>query len=143
MPIRLPSYVYRNRCGIFRFRVVFPRALAQVNRQREVRVSLRTADRAAAIGLARYFSHRVQSLFDSLRAMTDETKTPDVDHFKLWLKAVSESYTLKEPLEELENLRSDESYQNRRALAEQAQASQTEAKNLALRAYTKGWLKAS
>ena len=44
MPIKLPSYVYRNRRGIFCFRVLFPRARAQVNLQREVRVSLRTAD---------------------------------------------------------------------------------------------------
>ena len=122
MPIRLPSYVYRNRCGIFCFRVVFPRALSQ----REVRVSLRTADRAAAISLARYLSHRVQSLFDSFRAMTDDTKTTDVQHFKLWLKAVSERYTLKERLEELEELRLDELYHHRRALADQAQASQAE-----------------
>lgn len=59
MPLRLPSYIYRNRCGIFYFRVVIPLAVTTAGTQREFRLSLHTTERAPAISAARYFAHRL------------------------------------------------------------------------------------
>ena len=54
MPFKAPSYLWKNRFGIFYFRVVIPEDLCYVhNLKRDVRKSLHTTNRKEALSLAR------------------------------------------------------------------------------------------
>jgi integrase len=144
MPVRLPSYIYRNRCGIFYFRVVVPHAIATSSGSREFRLSLRTADRTEAIGASRYIALHVTELFDKLRAFTqDETSEMphrmDPERFKAWLENVKKQGRLRERIDELEEQNTNDLIEHKRELNSLRQ----KAKVAAQIAYSRGVLRAT
>ena len=67
MPIRLPSHLHRNRCGIYGFRVVIPKDLRVSFSQREIRLSLRTSSRRAAKRRALRLAFMTNDYFERIR----------------------------------------------------------------------------
>ncbi len=142
MPVRLPSYIYRNRCGVFYVRVIAPLALAF--ERREFRFSLRTTDRVEALLFSRYFGHRLADLFANLCAMAKQKKASNgqpegitSEQFLAWIQVVKAKYTALQRIEELEELRTTEHAEHQRELAAQT----TKAQAVVERAYTRGILK--
>lgn len=72
MAIRLPSYLHRNRYGVFGFRVVIPRDLRLYFSQNEFRMSLSTGERQRARRLAFGLAFYAQEQFQKLRAMNNQ-----------------------------------------------------------------------
>src|SRR5690242_16459785 len=103
MPVRLPSYIYRNRCGIFYFRVILPVALAIADAQREFRVSLHTPERSAAVLEARYLAHRIAELFAALemtkKRTTGHPAALSAEQFRRWLDSQRVKYRAIERVE--------------------------------------------
>ena len=146
MPVRLPSYIYRNRCGIFYFRVVLPSALATADAQREFRVSLHTPERELAVSTARYLAYRVGELLAALIEMAKRKHatlgTPSgfaADQFRSWLGLVRDKFRALEKVEELEQIIDSERAAHRKALAEQLE----QARTVVQRAYAQGIVKGS
>jgi len=67
MTIRLPSYLHRNRCGIYGFRIVIPQAIRVCFKSNEYRVTLFTAEKRRAKQLAFGLTNFVHAHFDSIR----------------------------------------------------------------------------
>ncbi|MET0380202.1 MAG: DUF6538 domain-containing protein, partial [Spongiibacteraceae bacterium] len=72
MPIKLPSYLYRNRYGIFYFRITQPADLRTQFGYRETRISLRTPDRVVAVSVARHLTLRLEGHWRALRQMDEK-----------------------------------------------------------------------
>jgi hypothetical protein len=67
MPIRLPSHLHRNRCGILYFRIAIPADLHVHFGQAEVYRSLDTAKVVEAAHLAQTLALSIKNLFRQLR----------------------------------------------------------------------------
>lgn len=72
MAVRLPSYLHRNRCGVFGFRLVVPADLRVAFSFHERRFTLGTRASQVALRLAYSLGLQVQGAFSFIRAMTDE-----------------------------------------------------------------------
>ena len=64
--MRIPTYLIRNRFGIFYFRVVFPAAVCAILSKKEIRKSLRTSDRDIAVSMSFEFQQINKSLFKKI-----------------------------------------------------------------------------
>jgi integrase len=69
MPIRLPSYLHRNRCGVLGFRVVIPSDLRLFFPAKEYRLSLRTSALSDAKLIAQCLAGFVNQHFGKTRIM--------------------------------------------------------------------------
>lgn len=67
MTIRLASHLHKNRYGVYGFRVVIPRDLRLCLSRKEIRVSLRTSNKAHAKKLAARYSVVTNNYFDQIR----------------------------------------------------------------------------
>lgn len=74
MAIRLPSYLHRNRYGVFGFRVVIPRDLRLYFAQNEFRMSLSTGERQRARRLSLGLAFYAQEQFHKLRRTGDQQR---------------------------------------------------------------------
>lgn len=61
--MRLPSYLLRNKFGIYYFRIVFPEPIRDILKRREARRSLKTHDRKEAIKISQEFRQLTEKLF--------------------------------------------------------------------------------
>jgi|JI10StandDraft_1071094.scaffolds.fasta_scaffold37836_11 hypothetical protein len=84
MPIRIASHLYRNRHGGFYFRLRLPPDLRQYAGRHEVRLSLFTEAREAAIIAALPLIEHRHALLADLRRMQDEEKPVPEDYFSKW-----------------------------------------------------------
>ena len=77
--MRLPTYVYRSRHGIYFFRIVVPLALRNaLSGQREIKRSLRTRDKRQALVQARALALDLYPVFAKAAAMTKFNTEPSV-----------------------------------------------------------------
>lgn len=76
MAIKIASHLYRNRFGVFYFRVVVPRDLQRSFCHREIHRSLRTGLRREAVSRVMLFAAHVTDLFRKLRAMPKKNDEP-------------------------------------------------------------------
>ncbi len=95
MPISVASHLYRNRHGTFYFRHCIPKALRGTAGTSELRFSLGTQDRRAAIICALPLIADLPRLADCLQRMTDNNETPPQDFFKLWQRQMQENAKLR------------------------------------------------
>lgn len=95
MSFSVPSHLYRNRHGTFYFRHCIPQALRSIAGTSEVRFSLGTQDRQAAIIRALPLIADLPCLADCLQRMADTNETPPPDFFKLWQAQVQVSANLR------------------------------------------------
>lgn len=82
MSIKLATHLYRNRHGVFYFRLVFPKDLRGHVQQREFRFSLYTEQRQEAIIAAIPLIADLPHLTADLRRMADDSKSPTPDYFR-------------------------------------------------------------
>ena len=64
--MKLPSYLVRNRFGIFYFRIVFPQLVRDILCKKETRKSLRTHDRKIAMEMSLEFQKLNRRLFKEI-----------------------------------------------------------------------------
>ena len=64
--MKLPSYLVRNRFGVFYFRIVFPQLVRDILCKKETRRSLRTHDRKIAILMSREFQQINERVFNKI-----------------------------------------------------------------------------
>jgi integrase len=77
--MRLPTYVYRSRHGIYFFRIVVPLALRNaLSGQREIKRSLRTRDKRQALVQARALALDLYPVFAKAAAMTKFNNEPSI-----------------------------------------------------------------
>lgn len=77
--MRLPTYVYRSRHGIYFFRIVVPLALRNaLSGQREIKRSLRTRDKRQALVQARALALDLYPVFAKAVAMSKFNNPPNV-----------------------------------------------------------------
>lgn len=95
MPFRVPSHLYRNRHGTFYFRHCIPKALRSTAGTSELRFSLGTQDRQAAIISALPLIAALPSLADCLKHMADTNESPPQDFFKLWQRQMLDNAKLR------------------------------------------------
>ena len=77
--MRLPTYVYRSRHGIYFFRIVVPLALRNaLSGQREIKRSLRTRDKRQALVQARALELDLYPVFAKAVAMSKFNNPPTV-----------------------------------------------------------------
>lgn len=81
MSFRLPAYLLLSRHHVFYFRVAVPVPLRSVLSRSEIRVSLRTSDRRAAISDARKWKMRYDEWFETIADMN----TPAPKLFKVYV----------------------------------------------------------
>lgn len=85
MPIRVASHLCRSRHGTrYCFRLVIPRDLRPHVGKREVRLSLHTEQRQAAIIIALPLIADLPRLMADLRRMADNNECSPPDYFTLW-----------------------------------------------------------
>ncbi|MDI1259369.1 site-specific integrase [Aquabacterium sp.] len=84
MPIRVASRIYRNRHGIFYFRIVIPSQLRSVANRSELRFSLHTEQRELAIDLALPLISAIPLLMADLHNMAVNDEAPPADYFAKW-----------------------------------------------------------
>lgn len=84
MPIRIASHLYRNRHGGFYFRLRLPPDLRQCAGRHEVRLSLFTEERQAAIIAALPLIEHRHALLADLKQMADNDKPIPEDYFAKW-----------------------------------------------------------
>jgi integrase len=74
--MHVPTYLSRNRSGVFYFRIVIPNHIRPLLscRSREMKVSLRTSSRREALELARCWWVRVQGEFEAMAKETAEER---------------------------------------------------------------------
>ncbi len=65
--MRFPSYLIRNRFGIFYFRVVFPAEVCAILNRKETRKSLKTYDRKIALSMSLEFQKINCEIFKKIR----------------------------------------------------------------------------
>lgn len=95
MSFRVPSHLYRNRHGQFYFRFIVPQALRSIAGISEVRFSLGTEQRQAAIIWALPIIADLPRLISDLQRMADSNETPSQDFFKLWQRQMLENAQLR------------------------------------------------
>ncbi len=88
--MRIPSYLIRNRFGIFYFRVVFPPLVCAILKRKETRKSFRTTDGKIAMQMSLVFQEINRSLFKEIL----QTKMNWIEAKKLF-DAVAEKLFLK------------------------------------------------
>ena len=64
--MRIPSYLSRNRFGIFYFRIVFPDAVCDILARKETRKSLKTYNRLLAVSMSLEFQQINKCLFTKI-----------------------------------------------------------------------------
>jgi integrase len=84
MPIRVPSHLYRNRHGTFYFRAIIPKSVRDYAGRTEVRFSLLTELRHAAIITALPLIADLPRLALQLHQMADNSEPIPPDFFKKW-----------------------------------------------------------
>jgi hypothetical protein len=84
MPIRVPSHLYRNRHGTFYFRAIIPKSVRDYAGRTEVRFSLLTELRQAAIITALPLIADLPRLALQLQQMADNSESLPSDFFKQW-----------------------------------------------------------
>lgn len=141
MPITAPTRIYRNRCGIFCFRLKLPKALHRPGLPTEARLSLRTAERREALALARWLNLVVPSLLNELgHPMSEEDHKDSKDNRLLtMLEGKLREMKLVERVEQLEAEKDDQRIEHLREL----KAQKTKAAQVVEKAYLKGYVKAT
>jgi len=76
--MKLPSYLRLSRHGVFCYRQRVPRDIRPILNVAEIRCSLRTRDRRAAISRARQTVLRADAVFERLRTMPKKPADPNV-----------------------------------------------------------------
>ena len=84
MPFRVASHLYRNRHSTFYFRFIVPKHLQTTAGKREVRFSLQTEQRRAAIITALPLIANLPRLVSELQHMADNNENAPPDYFQLW-----------------------------------------------------------
>src|SRR5512138_891470 len=95
MSIRITTRLYRNRHGVFYFRLVIPPDLRDLIRQREVRLSLDTEQRQQAVTIALPLLGALPQLLVDLRRMADNNDTPPPDYFQKWREEAFKNASLR------------------------------------------------
>ncbi len=101
MPIRIPSHLYRNRHGTFYFRLVIPADLRQAAQRHEIRLSLHTEQRQAAILTALPLMEDRPLLLADLRRMADNDETAPPNYFNEWRDMLFKNTALKARIKSL------------------------------------------
>lgn len=135
MSYRVPSHLYRNRHGTFYFRHCIPKSLRSTAGASELRFSLGTQDRQAAIIEALPLIADLPRLVGCLQRMADNNESPPQDFFKLWQLQMLDNAKLRIDIHALK----DELEDQRHQMA--GMVSRTNAKNVVRQAYTSGQLK--
>jgi len=90
--MRVPSYLKRNRHGVYCLRVVASRvSTQQQTKTRELSVSLRTRDPACAVKQSRLLTARLITVLPQLRSAAsrgDDEATVMISNVKRWLKSL-------------------------------------------------------
>ena len=77
--MRLPTYVYRSRHGVYFFRIVVPQELRKaLNGQREIKRSLHTRDKRQALVQARSLALDLYPVFSRAAGMSGRTSPPSI-----------------------------------------------------------------
>jgi len=93
MAIKLPSYLHRNRHGVFGFRVVMPQHLRLLFPAREYRVSLHTTDKKQARQIALSLAGFTQDRFRKMSGQEDNCLGAEFSKgFKLSEKSSQRSF---------------------------------------------------
>lgn len=78
--MRLPTYIYRSRHGVYFFRIVVPQELREaLSGQREIKRSLRTRDKRKALVQARSLALDLYPVFAKAVAMTPKSSPPSIE----------------------------------------------------------------
>jgi len=101
MPIKLPSYLYRSRHGIFYYRISPPIDLRSPHSLKEARISLRTPDRVLAVSVARHLTLRFEGLWKDLRQM-EEKDPKTLSPLMVLIKETKKRIRLQDKIQELE-----------------------------------------
>lgn len=135
MSFSVPSHLYRNRHGTFYFRFIIPKDLQAPVGRCELRFSMGTEERQAAIIHALPLISDLPRLIGSLRRMADTNESPPQDYFKLWRVQVLENARLRMDIHALKDEIEDQRYQMA------GMVNRTAARNVVKRAFTTGQLK--
>lgn len=95
MSLRVPSHLYRNRHGTFYFRFIIPKGFRVLAGQSELRFSLKTEQRQAAIICALPLIADLPRLVGCLQRMADNNESPPQDFFKLWQRQTLDNARLR------------------------------------------------
>lgn len=135
MSFRVPLHLYRNRHGTFYFRHCIPQALRITAGISELRFSLGTQDRRAAIISALPLIADLPRLVGCLKRMADTNETAPEDFFKRWQVQMLESAELRMEIIDLKEV--VEGQRNQLA----GMVTKAHAKNVAKQAHTLGAFK--
>ena len=135
MSLRVSSHLYRNRHGTYYFRFTIPKRLRTLAGQGELRFSLGTEIRKAAIISALPIIADLPHLVGCLQRMADTNESPPSDYFKDWQLQMQESAKLRVDIVRLK----DELESQRHQIA--GMVPRTGAKDVVKQAYTSGQLK--
>ncbi len=102
MPIKVPACIYRNRHGTFYARILIPSPLRATAGRTEVRFSLQTEQRKAALTAALQLAIAKQALFRDLQHMADEDQKAPAHFWLAWISETRKNAQLTERINELE-----------------------------------------
>lgn len=135
MPLTIPSHLYRNRHGTFSFRLCIPRDLRGFVGATEVRLSMDTEQRRAAIIHAFPLVLDLPNLWAGLRVMSANDELIPPDYFKLWRQQLLENARLKMSIVQLKEQLEEQQERIWRMVPK------NQAELVVKQAYTKGQLK--
>jgi hypothetical protein len=135
MPLTIPSHLYRNRHGTFYFRLCIPRDLRGYVAATEVRLSVDTEQRRAAIIHAFPLVLDLPNLWAGLRVMSANNESIPPDYFKLWRQQLLENARLKMSIVQLKEQLEEQQERIWRMVPK------NQAELVVKQAYTKGQLK--
>ncbi|MDP3699317.1 MAG: site-specific integrase [Hylemonella sp.] len=135
MAIRVASHLYRNRHGTFYFRLIVPADLRSFVGRGDIRLSLGTEQRQAAIIASLVLIADLPRLTATLKRMSENDETLSPDYFQLWRSQILKNAELSAKLAIL----NDELQEREDQLL--AMVPRQRAKEVAKQAYSTGQLK--
>ncbi len=94
MPVKVASHLYRNRHGTFYYRFSVPVKLQPLAGRADIRLSLGTEQRQAAIIASLFLTADLPRMTAALRQMSDSDEHLPPDYFKLWRDQVLQNAKL-------------------------------------------------